>query len=184
MAARKRLGGQMLDAATTTGWIPFLGAATTQMAPNPLRPKDCRGAAASAVLALLDDVQRHRRRRAVLHTRPWRRQRGSREFFSRLLPLGPLRDPRCTPCWLLACARAKPVARPLRISLQNFEGSSAGLEGRDTPWLCRENATGEGAFAAFKARRGTRPGNARAPMERSVRKSGQRSVGRAASEVL
>ena len=47
----------MLGAATTTGWTPFLGAATTQMAPNPLRPKGCRGTGPPAVLPLLDDVQ-------------------------------------------------------------------------------------------------------------------------------
>ena len=64
---------------------PFLGAATTQMAPNPLRPKGCRGTAPPAVLSLLDDVQGHRRRRAVLHPEPWRWQRDLREFFSSLL---------------------------------------------------------------------------------------------------
>ena len=85
MAARKRPGGHMLDAATTTGWVPCLGAGTTQVAPSPLRPKGCRGAAASAVLALLDDVQRHRRRRAALHTRPRRRQRGPWGAFGILL---------------------------------------------------------------------------------------------------
>jgi len=74
----------MLGAATTTGWLPFLGAATTQMAPNPLRPKGCRGTAPPAVLPLLDDVQRHRRRRAALHPEPWRWQRGLREFFNSL----------------------------------------------------------------------------------------------------
>ena len=56
-AARKRLGGQMLGAATTEGWAPFLGAATTQMAPKPLRPPGCRGTAPPAALPLLDDVQ-------------------------------------------------------------------------------------------------------------------------------
>ena len=47
----------MRGAATTTGWAPFLGAGTKQMAPNPLRPKGCRGTAPPAVLSLLDDVQ-------------------------------------------------------------------------------------------------------------------------------
>ena len=47
----------MRGAATTAGWAPFLGAATTQMAPNPLRPLGCRGTAPPAVLPLLDDVQ-------------------------------------------------------------------------------------------------------------------------------
>jgi hypothetical protein len=34
-----------------------------------------------------------------------------------------------------------------------------GLEAGETPWLCRENATEEGAFAAHKARRGPRAGS-------------------------
>ena len=92
MAARKRLGGQVLGAATTTGWAPFLGAATTQMAPNPLRPLGCRGTAPPAVLSLLDDAQRHRRRRDALHPGPWRWQRDLRAFFSSLLALGVLRE--------------------------------------------------------------------------------------------
>ena len=64
---------------------PFLGAATTQVAPNPLRPKGCRGTAPLAVLSLLDDVLGHRRRRDALHPGPWRWQRDLREFFSSLL---------------------------------------------------------------------------------------------------
>ena len=60
--------------------VPFLGAATTQMAPNPLRPKGCRGTAPPAVLSLLDDVLGHRRRRDALHPGPWRRQRDLRGF--------------------------------------------------------------------------------------------------------
>jgi len=42
-------------------------AATKQVAPNPLRPKGCRGTAPSAVFSLLDDALRHRRRRDALH---------------------------------------------------------------------------------------------------------------------
>ena len=78
----------MRGAATTTGWAPFLGAGTTQVAPNPLRPLGCRGTAPPAVLSLLDDAQRHRRRRDALHPGPWRRQRDLREFFSSLLEEG------------------------------------------------------------------------------------------------
>ena len=75
----------MRGAATTTGWAPFLGAGTKQVAPNPLRPLGCRGTAPPAVLSLLDDALRHRRRRDALHPGPWRRQRDLREFFSSLL---------------------------------------------------------------------------------------------------
>ena len=61
------------------------------MAPNPLRPKGCRGTAPPAVLSLLDDVLRHQRRRDALHPEPWRWQRDLREFFSSLL--GPAGTP-------------------------------------------------------------------------------------------
>ncbi len=60
-------------------------AATKQMAPNPLRPMGCRGTAPPAVLSLLDDALRHRRRRDALHPGPWRWQRDLREFLSSLL---------------------------------------------------------------------------------------------------
>ncbi len=43
------------------------------------------GTAPPAVLSLLDDAQRHRRRRDALHPGPWRRQRDLREFFNSLL---------------------------------------------------------------------------------------------------
>jgi uncharacterized protein len=55
------------------------------MAPNPLRQKGYRGTAPPAVLSLLDDVQRHRRRRDALHPGPWRRQRDLWGFLSSLL---------------------------------------------------------------------------------------------------
>ncbi len=42
----------------------------------PMRPLGSGGAGASAALALLDDVQRHRLRRAVLHLPPRRSERG------------------------------------------------------------------------------------------------------------
>jgi len=42
----------------------------------PMRPSGSGGAGASAALALLDDVQRHRLRRAALHQRPRRSERG------------------------------------------------------------------------------------------------------------
>jgi len=42
----------------------------------PLRPSGSGGAGASAALALLDDVRRHRLRRAALHLPPRRSERG------------------------------------------------------------------------------------------------------------
>ncbi len=42
----------------------------------PMRPSGSGGAGASAALALLDDVPRHRLRRAALHLRPRRSERG------------------------------------------------------------------------------------------------------------
>ncbi len=42
----------------------------------PMRPSGSGGAGASAALALLDDVQRHRLRRAALHLPPRRSERG------------------------------------------------------------------------------------------------------------
>ena len=44
---------------------------------TPTRPSGSRGAGASAALALLDDVHRHRLRRAVLHLPLRRSERGS-----------------------------------------------------------------------------------------------------------
>ena len=43
---------------------------------TPMRPSGSGGAGASAALALLDDVQRHRLRRAALHLPPRRSERG------------------------------------------------------------------------------------------------------------
>ncbi len=43
---------------------------------SPMRPSGSGGAGASAALALLDDVQRHRLRRAALHLPPRRSKRG------------------------------------------------------------------------------------------------------------
>ncbi|MGA2260424.1 MAG: hypothetical protein ABSH28_03200, partial [Acidobacteriota bacterium] len=42
----------------------------------PMRPSGSGGAGASAALALLDDVRRHRLRRAALHLPPRRSERG------------------------------------------------------------------------------------------------------------
>ena len=42
----------------------------------PMRPMGSGGAGASAALALLDDVPRHRLRRAALHLPPRRSERG------------------------------------------------------------------------------------------------------------
>ena len=42
----------------------------------PMRPLGSGGAGASAALALLDDVPRHRLRRAALHLPPRRSERG------------------------------------------------------------------------------------------------------------
>ena len=42
----------------------------------PMRPLGSGGAGASAALALLDDAQRHRLRRAALHLPPRRSERG------------------------------------------------------------------------------------------------------------
>ncbi len=42
---------------------------------SPMRPSGSGGAGASAVLALLDDVPRHRLRRAALHLPPRRSER-------------------------------------------------------------------------------------------------------------
>ncbi len=53
--------------------------------PTPCAITGCRGTAPSAMLSLLDDAQRHRRRRDALHPGPWRWQRDLREFFSSLL---------------------------------------------------------------------------------------------------
>ena len=75
----------MRGAARKTGWAPFRRAGTKQVARNPLRPKGCRGTAPPAALSLLDDAHGHRRRRDALHSRPWRWQRGLREFFGSLL---------------------------------------------------------------------------------------------------
>ena len=44
---------------------------------TPMRPSGSGGAGASAALALLDDVHRHRLRRAALHLPPRRSERGS-----------------------------------------------------------------------------------------------------------
>ncbi len=44
---------------------------------TPVRPSGSGGAEASAALALLDDVQRHRLRRAAWHLPPRRSERGS-----------------------------------------------------------------------------------------------------------
>ncbi len=63
------------------------GAARATPWPFADRPLGCRGTAPPAVLSLLDDVQRHRRRRDALHPGPWRWQRDLREFFSSLLSL-------------------------------------------------------------------------------------------------
>jgi hypothetical protein len=43
---------------------------------SPMRPLGSGAAGASAGLALLDDVPRHRLRRAVLHQPPQRQERG------------------------------------------------------------------------------------------------------------
>ena len=43
---------------------------------SPVRPSGSGGAGASAALALLDDVHRHRLRRAALHLPPQRSERG------------------------------------------------------------------------------------------------------------
>jgi hypothetical protein len=43
---------------------------------TPMRPSGSGGAGASAALALLDDVPRHRLRRAALHLPPRRSERG------------------------------------------------------------------------------------------------------------
>ena len=43
---------------------------------TPMRPSGSGGAGASAALALLDDVHRHRLRRAALHLPPRRSERG------------------------------------------------------------------------------------------------------------
>ncbi len=43
---------------------------------SPMRPSGSGGAWASAALALLDDVQRHRLRRAAWHLPPRRSERG------------------------------------------------------------------------------------------------------------
>jgi len=43
---------------------------------SPMRPSGSGGAGASAALALLGDVQRHRLRRAALHLPPRRSERG------------------------------------------------------------------------------------------------------------
>jgi len=43
---------------------------------TPMRPSGSGGTGASAALALLDDVQRHRLRRAALHLPPRRSERG------------------------------------------------------------------------------------------------------------
>jgi hypothetical protein len=44
---------------------------------TPMRPSGSGGAGVSAALALLDDVHRHRLRRAALHLPPRRPERGS-----------------------------------------------------------------------------------------------------------
>ncbi len=43
---------------------------------TPMRPSGSGAAGASAALALLDDIQRHRLRRAALHLPPRRAERG------------------------------------------------------------------------------------------------------------
>jgi hypothetical protein len=43
---------------------------------TPMRPSGSGGAGTSPALALLDDVQRHRLRRAALHLPPRRSERG------------------------------------------------------------------------------------------------------------
>jgi hypothetical protein len=43
---------------------------------TPMRPSGSGAAGASAALALLDDIQRHRLRRAALHLPPRRSKRG------------------------------------------------------------------------------------------------------------
>ncbi len=53
--------------------------------PTPCAQMGCRGTAPPAVLSLLGDALRHRRRRDALHPGPWRWQRDLREFFSSLL---------------------------------------------------------------------------------------------------
>jgi len=52
---------------------------------TPMRPSGSGGAAASAALALLDDVHRHRLRRAALHLPPRRSERGPSQFSDGLL---------------------------------------------------------------------------------------------------
>ena len=55
---------------------------------TPMRPSGSGGARASAALALLDDVQRHHLRRAVLHLPSRRSKRGPSEYSDGLLNLG------------------------------------------------------------------------------------------------
>ena len=52
---------------------------------TPMRPSGSGGAGASAALALLDDVPRHRLRRAAWHLPPRRSERGPSQFSDRLL---------------------------------------------------------------------------------------------------
>ncbi len=51
----------------------------------PMRPSGSGGAGAPAALALLDDVHRHRLRRAALHLPPRRSERDPSQFLDRLL---------------------------------------------------------------------------------------------------
>ena len=52
---------------------------------TPMRPSGSGGTGASASLALLDDVPRHRLRRAALHLPPRRSERGPSKFSDGLL---------------------------------------------------------------------------------------------------
>jgi hypothetical protein len=52
---------------------------------TPMRPSGSGGAGASAALALLDDVHRHRLRRAALHLPLRRSERDAYYFSDRLL---------------------------------------------------------------------------------------------------
>ena len=56
---------------------------------TPMRPSGSGGAGAFAALVLLNDVHRHRLRRAALHLPPRRSERGPSQFSDRLLALSP-----------------------------------------------------------------------------------------------
>jgi hypothetical protein len=57
---------------------------------TPMRPSGSGVAEASASLALLDDVHRHRLRRAALHLPPRRQERGPFYYSDRLLANEPM----------------------------------------------------------------------------------------------